>query len=247
MSEPMDLNARLKQAVRSVEPPPFLEARIRNQIRSEREGRKGVKLFRWMPIATAVAICVTGGIAYQLGYLRMTVASQESYIAKVSSQVGALMRVGLSDHLHCAVFRKYPKNPPPVEQFVQDLGPRYAGLLPVVQKSVAGSFRLTMAHQCRYQKRQFVHFTMAGEGRLVSMIIARKADGETFAVEGVLPSLVRSGTSIYGTGVQRFAIDAFETRDHLVYLVSDFPREKNAEMLTAMARPVTEFLKSVEL
>src|SRR5690242_6860371 len=158
MSETGDFNARLKRAVASEPVPPYLESRIRAQIRSSARPRGW--LFRLAPVAIAAAVCLGLGIAYQLGHLRMTVGSQESYISAVSNQVATLMRVGLGDHIHCAVFRKYPKKAPSAEEFVQKMGPQYAGLIPIVRDKVPTDYRMMLAHQCRYHGRQFVHLSL---------------------------------------------------------------------------------------
>ncbi len=239
---------RLKQAVNSVETPPFLEARILSQIRVEAAAKpQWMGLFRWAPIASAAGIVLAAVIAYQLGHLRFTAESQESYVATVSNQIATLMRVGLGDHIHCAVFRRSPNNPPPVAKFIQDLGPVYAGLLPVVQQQVPPGYRMTGAHQCTYHRRKFVHLTLEGDGKLVSLVIARKQGGESFQTEAFLPALVNSGIPIYKSGVQRFAMHAFESRDHLVYVVSDMPQQRNQELMIAMAPAVREFLNKLEL
>jgi hypothetical protein len=52
---------------------------------------------------------------------------------------------------------------------------------------------------------------------------------------------------MYQTGIQRFQMTAFETRDYLVYLISDFSKEKNTDMMLALAPPVREFLGRLEL
>ena len=77
-------------------------------------GAEGVALFmNRMRAEFQNAMLMTGaGAVYQLGHLRFTTASQESYIASVSNRVATLMRVGLGDHIHCAVFRKSKKTPP---------------------------------------------------------------------------------------------------------------------------------------
>jgi len=54
------------------------------------------------------------------------------------------MKVGLGDHVHCAVFRKFPKNPPTFEEMAAKLGPEYEGLLPLVK---AGDMQIVMAHR----------------------------------------------------------------------------------------------------
>ena len=52
---------------------------------------------------------------------------QKVYIQKVSARLAAVLKVGLGDHIHCSIFRKYPKDPPPVEKMEADLGASYKG------------------------------------------------------------------------------------------------------------------------
>jgi hypothetical protein len=42
--------------------------------------------------------------------------------------------------------------------------------------------------------------------------------------------------------VQRFNIAAFETRDSLVYVISDLSAEKNSRLMLAMAPALKKFL-----
>jgi hypothetical protein len=240
-----DFNNRLRTAVKSVAAPPYLEARIRANVQATDRRRSWT--FRLVPAAAAAAICLAVLIAYQLGHLRLTTRSQERYIASVSYRVGTIMRVGLGDHIHCSVFRKYPKNPPPVQKLEQDLGPEYQALLPIVQTHVPDDYRLMMGHQCRYHGRRFVHFSFMSDAHLVSLVIARKQEGESFNTEGLLPALVQSGIPVYQAGVQRFAMTSFESRDFLVYVVSDLPQQQNTEMMIAMAPSVKGYLAKLEL
>jgi hypothetical protein len=238
-------NARLRSAVSSVPVPPFLEARIRSGIRGE-ESR-----YRWIPrLAPFGAVfAIAGGlmIAYQLGHLRLTVRTQESYIASVSTHVATLMRVGLSDHIHCAVFRSYPKNPPTTEEFIGKMNPQYAGLIPIVRNQVPETYRMTLAHECRYHGRRFVHLSLKNDSNMLSLVIARKGDGESFSTGDLLPALVQAGIPMYQSSVQRFQMTAFETRDYLVYFISDLPKQQNTEMMLALGPPVKDFLKKLEL
>ena len=237
------LRARLRTAVLNSAPaPPFLESRVRNRIRMT-PGRSVWVRFA-VPVAAVLGLCITGVVAYELGHLRLTIQSQESYIAKVSNQVATLLRVGLGDHVHCAVFRKYPKEAPHVEKFVSEIGPEYRGLIQIVKDRVPGEFVLHQAHQCRYHGRRFVHMALKSESSVMSLVIARKKDGESFETEGLMPSLVQSGIPMYRSGVQRFQLAAFETSAHLVYVISDLPREKNTEMIVALAPEVKQLLAS---
>src|SRR5205823_12945526 len=130
-------------AARSFSAPPRLEARIRSSIReSQRQSMWGRS---FLPVAAAMLVSLGGVIAYQLGHLRLTTKSQESYIASVSARVAGVMRVGLGDHVHCSVFRKFPKNPPSFEEMTEKLGPDYQELLPIVKDRAPEDLRIVMA------------------------------------------------------------------------------------------------------
>ncbi|HEV2690196.1 MAG TPA: zf-HC2 domain-containing protein [Bryobacteraceae bacterium] len=240
------IRGRLRSAAQAVPTPAYLEARVRSRIRGSRSSSQWTNRLMAAAVMAVLAIGVGVSLAYRSGYLRLTADSKESYIASASSQVPSLMRVGLGDHIHCAVFRKYPKNPPPVEEFARQLGPEFSGLIPVVQQQVPSDYRLILAHQCRYHNRRFVHLTLTNGSRLLSLVIARKGEGESFQKHDLLPALSEAGLSIYRAGVQRFQMAAFETRDHLVYVISDLPQERNTELMRAMAPVLSGYLSKLE-
>ncbi len=237
--------ARLRAAVNSISTPPFLEAKIRARIRSGATVRGWIP--RLAPVAAGLAIAAGLTIAYQLGHLRLTVQSQESYIASVSTQVATLMRVGLGDHIHCSVFRKYPKKPPTTEEFIENMNPQYVGLIPIVRSQIPETYRMTLAHECRYHGRRFVHLSLMNDANMMSLVITRKAEGESFQTEDMLPVLVQSGIPMYQTGVQRFQMTAFETTSYLVYFISDLPKGQNTELMLALGPQLKDFLAKLEL
>jgi hypothetical protein len=236
---------RLKEAVRNEPINPYLEAKIRRRIAGQ--GRRS-----WMwpsrvaSVAVALLVFLGAAIAYQLGHLRLTTASQDAYIASISGKVAAILRVGLGDHVHCTVFRKFPKEPPAREKMLADLGPENSPLLPVVQARIPKDYRVIMAHRCSYRGRKFVHLAMRDDSSLISLVIARRGDGEAFGRDKLGPVLAESGIPIYQGHVQRFAIAGFESQDHLVYLVSDLTEQQNLAMLASLAAPVRSFLSRLE-
>jgi len=244
MSEMPQPNDRLKKAVRSAPVPDYLEARIRAHVRDAKPGR-----FRTLLIlpATAAAVVLIGLFtAYQVGHFRLTRESRESYIAAVSYKVTALMGVGLGDHIHCSVFRKYPKNPPKLEELITQMDPQYSGLIPIVRKHVPEQYQMRLAHECTFHNRKFVHVSLMDGSNLLSLVITRKNGGESFNSAGLPPALAQSGIPIYQSGVQRFQITSFETRDYLVYFISDLSRNENTGMMLAMSTEVREFLTHLE-
>jgi hypothetical protein len=145
--------------------------------------------------------------------------------------------------VHCSVFRKFPKNPPKVEDLVAKLGPSYNGLIPIVQRQIPEEYRLVIAHQCGYHGRKYIHLSLKSDSKLMSLVIARRGEGESFQTENLIPALMQSGLPMYRTAVQRFQIASFESRDHLVYFVSDLSEQQNTEMMIALAPRVREFLE----
>ena len=82
---------------------------------------------------------------------------------------------------------------------------------------------------------------------MLSMVITRKGEGESFATENMLPGLVQSGIPMYQQTVQRFQMAAFETRDYLVYFISDLPKQQNQDLMIALGPQVKDFLARLEL
>lgn len=240
---------RVRSAHESIAVPIGLETRIRAAIAGEQDRKPD--WFRapvWLAATCALAVLGGFGIAYQLGHLRLTSAAQDSYIASVSTRVASILRVGLKDHIHCAVYRKFSKTPPPVEALVADLGPQYGELAQVVRQQAPAGYQVVIGHKCRYEGRQFVHLALRNQGgQLLSLVIARKHQGESFQTERIPAARTSKGTPFFEAQTQRFAISAFETGEHLVYTVSGLPAHQNMGILVAMAPQVSQVLARVEL
>ena len=245
--EESKLRQQLQRAVRGTEVPPYLESKIRANIRAS-EARQPLQFrYSWMAAAAALALAVFGGIAYQLGHLRLTASSQESYIASVSNHVASIMRVGLRDHLHCSHFRKFPKDEPKLENIERKLPAPYRGMVPIVRKHVPADFQLMITHECGYHDRKFVHLALKRGSQLLSVVLAVKQDGESFKTEELIPALTGAGIPFYQSGVQRFQIAAFESDRHLVYIVSDLSQEENMRTMTAMGPELKDYLNKLAL
>lgn len=240
-------NNRLRDAVNSVAVPAYLEARIRSRIRAEREPRLfGLGYFRLATGGLAALLLLGAAISYQHGHLRFTKESKASYVWSVSNRLVSLMRPGLADHVNCSVFRKYPKDAPPVEVLAQELPVQYRELIPIVRSNVPPDYRLLISHQCRWDGRKFIHLSLENNSHVLSLVITPRKAGESFRADGLLPALVQSDIPMYQTGVQRFAMTAFETPGYVVYFVSDLPQAENTRIMQAMATPVKDLLTKLE-
>jgi hypothetical protein len=160
---PTPPNNCLKDAVNNVPVPDDLVASVRSQIRAQ-ASLSGAwnplksRFSRLVSVAAATAAFAALLTAYHFGHFRLTNGSQDAYIALVSTRVGALLSIGLKDHIHCSVFRKYPRKLPTTEEIlhptpeegVKAISPQYAELIPIVRSLVPETYRMTLAHQCTY-------------------------------------------------------------------------------------------------
>jgi len=213
-------------------------------VRSGPPARSSYMYRTTLAIAAGLVICLSAAISYRFGYLRLTRGSQESYVASISAPIPRIMRVGLGDHVHCAVFKAYSNQHPTFEQMAHDMG-KYAQLTPIVAQQIPQGYRVLLAHQCRYHDRRFVHVELIKGSVLVSLVITRRGEDESFKKDSLIPALIESGIDIYQNSAQRFEVSGFETRDYVVYIVSNLGRQDNLNMMKALAPSVASFLRSV--
>jgi hypothetical protein len=175
-----------------------------------------------------VIVCVA-----LIGRLRVESKPEEAILIKTSGRLAAVLNVGLRDHLHCAVFRKYSKQPETAREMAADLGPGFADLIMLVQTKLTGDFRIIQAHHCDAGGRHYTHFIIAGGaggGKIVSLVLTRRQSGESFT------------GGIHQTGVDRFQVVGFESHDYLAYVISDLDAQQNLQLAANLAPTVREYL-----
>jgi anti-sigma factor RsiW len=242
------LRSRLKAAVNAQRVPPELQVHVREQIRTSRSGtwvHFGWLRAGWPRWAGAMAaLVVAAGVWVNYSTERMPALSdrsgQNTYITRVSANLAAILKVGLGDHIHCAIFRKYPKDPQRIEKMEGELGPAYAGLLPVVRTAVPEGYKVIMAHQCSYAGRKFVHLTFEKDGGLLSLVVARKQTGES--LDGLSAAAAASGVRIYQSAAGPYQVAGFEAGNFFAYVVSELRNKKNLQIAANVAPAVREFL-----
>ena len=221
------MNPRLKKAVAAEPAPPYLEARIRASLRSPSAGPR--RPFSWWP-AAAAAVLTLAVIGFFVDRYQ-----ENATVVAITQNVSGLLRVGLSDHLHCTILRKQRQTPTPLAALPQQLGRQYAPLVPVVQKHVPSGYRVLDAHRCDYQGREFMHLVMNQGSRFVSVVVVKREAGESFAAARLVPALAQSGIAFYQQGTGSYQVAGFESGQHLVYVISDLPPDQNQRLMLAMA------------
>jgi anti-sigma factor (TIGR02949 family) len=241
------IKARLKSAVQNQSVPEDLQARVRAALREE--SRSSFTWTRWASAAAAVLVVAAGLWVELPRWTRPALPDladrrgQDVFIQKASASLSAVLTVGLGDHIHCSIFRKYPKNPPSVDEMAQKLGPAYQDLVPLVKARVPEEFRIILAHQCGYQGRRFVHLTLTNGSSLLSLVITRKQPGES--MQALTVSDHASGVAVYQVAAQNYDVAGFETSQFLAYVVSDLGARQNLQIAYALAPSVHQFLAAV--
>jgi anti-sigma factor (TIGR02949 family) len=217
------VRSALRAAVRATPVPDGLEARVQRAVRAQ-HSRTRAGLYT-IAVAAAAMICLA-----IVNLSRVKASPEEAILQKNSGRLAAVLNVGLRDHLHCAVFRKYSRQPESAAQMASDLGPEFAGLTPLVQGKLPVDIRILQAHRCTAGGREYVHFIMARGDKVLSLILTRKQPGESLA------------GGIYQAGVDRFEVVGFESRDYLAYVVSDLDAQQNLRLAANLAPAVREYL-----
>jgi len=226
------LRKMLQQAVGKENAPAALRSRIQREMRATRPSRSN-----WLLAAAAAIVIGLGGYTAMHSFSAREMANAQPALA-------AVLRVGLDDHIHCAVGTWYRGREFSDETMARDLGPQFAGLAPMVKSVIPAEMKMLVAHQCQVNGRNFVHFILQKQERTFSLIITRK-DGESFAdIAGA--KILNSGVRIHESRMQNFEVAGTETRDFLVYFISDSTGDQNAQIARNLAAPVRDYLARLE-
>jgi hypothetical protein len=247
------LGAALRRALREETTPPHLEARIRQALRERElrrhEWRRRFQIPRalWLPAGAALlAGVISLPFLFRSSNLDLdTLEGQAAFIDRISAGMAPSLKVGLADHVHCAVLRKYPSPPPSPAQVVKELGRGYDGLFPAVEKHVPAGFSIVIAHHCTFRDRGYTHLVFRAEdSSLLSLVVTERA-AEDPSGEGLIPSIEGSGISVYGGRAEEFEIAEFEAARFLVYVVSTMSRDRNLHLAASVAPAMRDFLTTL--
>ena len=238
--ERREMRARLRTAVHEAGVPPGLEERVRDRLRQSQQTH--AKKIYLMAIAAMLAVSFGSWLTFRSVIHGPSAVSQPSFIAEFPGQVAAVMRVGLQQHLHCAVIRQRNNRP---SQPVNKLSAPLQELLPIVRQHVPANLPLSVAHECSFEGRKFVHLTFRAGRGLLSLVIARSGEGESFQASNLLPALTQSGIPMYAESAAPYQVAAFESSGFVVYTISELPPHKNLEVLTALAPALHAFLERI--
>jgi len=232
------ITQRLGKAVNEQPIPHDLELKIRQRLRKEPVGENRTNQWRIMAIAAMVIIALTAGVII-LRSQSSGFGSLES-VNVVSEQGLALMQIGITDHIECAINHKMKDKQFTPEQMTERLGPKYAALVNVLEQKVPNTYSVVVGHHCTFNGREYVHLIMRRGDETVSVILTQKQEA------GFNPANEQSNKSadkaIYSSKVRGYDVASFETNGYLAFVVSNGGKTESVKLASELAPSVRDFL-----
>lgn len=228
----------LQRAVRAEMAPAGLEEQIRSKIHSSSLWPAPVARNWVLAAATVVMACAVAWVSA----LRPLINRGRSPVVEVrtpADPTARILQIGLTDHLECANnWRSYKKIPP--AELRRQLAAEYPGLVPLVAEKME-SYDLISAHHCKLNTRPFVHLLFLRDNSRVLSVILTPKDGDSFPKvdDSMLKAL---GVELHGLHMQGYEVAGFESRQHLIFVASDLPREENRRVAADLAGSLREYL-----
>jgi len=217
----MNQDERLRRAVSNEPVPRDLEARVRTRLDSSSGGAR-----------TRSGLSGFGRVISSLALLAFMLGATQYYGVQKTRD---LLRVGLDDHLHCAIEGAYPRQSNQGQanqgragnaEAMTALGPYSPMLQPVLDQFPGDS--LVSAHRCTVGGRDYVHMILRRDQMLISVILTKRKDGETFP---------RTIIPVHESGLAGYSISSFGAGGYLGYVVSSLPGQQN-DRLAGLVAPV---------
>jgi hypothetical protein len=236
----------LQRAVNSESPAPELKVRLQSRLRSSIvEEHKSRQSWQAWPMAIAATlVMLLGGYALvRNGTQIFSPVTDQARLSEVSTQAIQILKIGLGDHVQCAIDHRFAERSLSEEAMAELLGTGYSGVASELKLNAPGGYLLTAAHRCRVGNRQFAHLILKKQDGFVSVILTRK-QGESYPNEGSIESF---GVKLHEAQLDGFQVAGFETPDHLGFFVSRLGAQENLQIASKMAPVLRNYLARLEL
>ncbi len=153
-------------------------------------------------------------------------------------------------HRDCAINFRLAEHPIDLDEAGHKYDRAYLNLASVVKKQsadVAGQVEFIESHSCVFKGQRFAHIVLKHRGRIVSLLVAERAQDETASrarqtasAEDVRRQVIACSRS------ESFQVSCFETARHAVFVVSDLSEAENLAVARAFAASVQAHLARAE-
>jgi anti-sigma factor (TIGR02949 family) len=231
LSEREQVKRLLRSAARKIDAPGELRERIQKSIRGDRRA----SFPRWT-LAAAAAFVLLVGAWGAIRYMSGNAASERAM---------DVLRIGLRDHVECAIKHNFASRRLSIEEMGSRLGAGYAGLVPVIRERLPEGYELAAAHACQVGGRDYAHLLLERGRAAVSLVITRKG-AEGFPEADLAATLRATGVPVHAAGIDGYQVAGFETRDFLGFVVSGLSREENLRVASIITPGMRDFLVGLE-
>ena len=251
----LEARTRTKQLVRSAVKaevaPPELAAAVRNGL-GKRAGFFASNTVRFMLAAAAVVLLGIAGVGRLHWGRILSFGGDDGVFQTVSVRARELFRVGLIDHVHCAILagnwkRFVPFSDMKADSGSQALGPQFIDLVPAVEAKLGSDYRLVQGHRCVANQRQYIHLILTGNNGIILSLVITEKNNESFTQADAIAVMKASGIPIYRDRQGTLEIAGFESDKYLAYIVSNLDRDANLKVAALMAPVVYNHLHRLEL
>ncbi len=208
----LDSRSRTKQLLRSAvtkeEAPVELAEALRNRFRSERRSFFAHNTAGWMMAAAALLVLAIGGVAALQWSGAIQFRGDDGAFQTISERLQGILRIGLVDHVHCAILSERWKRFVSFDEMRANtgrsaLGPDFIDLVPVVQAKLGADYKIVEGHRCVANHRQYIHLIVTGNKDTILSLVITEKKGESFTqadavavMSGANASPTRSASAI---------------------------------------------------
>ncbi|HSO76692.1 MAG TPA: zf-HC2 domain-containing protein [Blastocatellia bacterium] len=235
------LKAQLKRAVMQEHAPVALRERISSDLRRGSRFSFNTVTFALAAAAAMLVIAATTFFSLNSGKKPLSLQAE----AAPGEVTGQILKIGFDNHVFCAIDHKLANKQFTAEEMSDRLGSDYAGLVVLLRDRMPQGYAIVVGHRCHYQGREFIHLIMRNQYDVVSLVITRK-NGEAFPTDGVAAIAQATGAPIYQAAWADQQVAGLETRDHLVFVVSNETNDANMQIASGLAPSVRDFLARLE-
>lgn len=236
------LRKRLREAVTNEVIPAGLEDRVRRRLRSE------PSVTHWFYAAAAVLLLTIGG-ALAVRYMNApradaTLANNAAVeMLPLTDRAAQVLKVGADDHVYCAYDHGNKDRVFTFAEMTEKMGP-YLELVSVAQQQAPADYKVTVAHRCHYQGRQFIHLLLKNQtGNVLSVILTPRQSAESLLADAPREA---GKIQLYQARLQNFAVAGFEAGSYLAFVISDLNDNQNRMIASALAPQVHRFITTAQ-
>ncbi|MFN0121503.1 MAG: anti-sigma factor family protein [Blastocatellia bacterium] len=156
----------------------------------------------------------------------------------------AVMAQAAGDHDYCAA--KFAALDTPLRR-VDDVR-RYDPALVSLDEAAgphAAHMKFHIIHKCGFGGREFAHLVYTRGGELISLLVTARDAGAMR--NGIVPADDGLAAGLQQSVHKSFQVSAYQTRAHVVLVVSRLPEKENTEIARTMGGSVSAYVRDIEV